>query len=257
MHSGLRIMWALIPAINQNLNVSNVGRNSGSSRGPPMLSCMHCNYTTVHKSNFKAHLRKHTGERPFVCKICGIISGDLRDLPSSGIVSVPDMNRRSFFERADNWDFSNSSELKYPKVIYPCTYCSYSTPYQTNLKNHLRKHTGEKPFVAAKMSFNEQLPVIMKIKTATCSMFVCPYCDYTTPYKTTMKNHIRKHTGERPFVCNTCGKAFTRNRTLQDHVVSHILTKESIKCSICNAAFHTNGALAKHLLRHNKFSEEI
>ncbi|PRD31521.1 UNVERIFIED_CONTAM: Zbtb24 [Trichonephila clavipes] len=58
----------LIPTINPGLSASNVKRNSG---GPPMLSCLHCNYTTVHKSNFKAHLRKHTGERPFVCKICG------------------------------------------------------------------------------------------------------------------------------------------------------------------------------------------
>ncbi|XP_071039334.1 transcription factor Ovo-like 2 isoform X2 [Parasteatoda tepidariorum] len=30
--------------------------------------------------------------------------------------------------------------------IFQCTYCRYSTPLQYNLKRHLRKHTGERPY---------------------------------------------------------------------------------------------------------------
>ncbi|CAL1272653.1 unnamed protein product [Larinioides sclopetarius] len=33
--------------------------------------CKSCSYSTYVKSNLNRHMRTHTGERPFVCKICG------------------------------------------------------------------------------------------------------------------------------------------------------------------------------------------
>ena len=36
-----------------------------------LRACPHCPYTTAVATNFKAHIRSHTGERPYLCNHCG------------------------------------------------------------------------------------------------------------------------------------------------------------------------------------------
>ncbi|XP_074161471.1 zinc finger and BTB domain-containing protein 8B isoform X2 [Sminthopsis crassicaudata] len=53
----------------------------------------------------------------------------------------------------------------------------------------------------------------------------CPFCPYTAKQKGILKRHIRSHTGERPYPCDTCGKRFTR----QEHLRSHSLSMKEPK----------------------------
>ncbi|KAM7292519.1 gastrula zinc finger protein XlCGF26.1-like [Ixodes scapularis] len=47
--------------------------------------------------------------------------------------------------------------------------------------------------------------------------FQCTYCSYSTNYQTNLNNHVRVHTGERPFVCKYCNRTFSRNEHLKKH----------------------------------------
>ncbi|XP_060232314.1 zinc finger protein 120-like [Meriones unguiculatus] len=51
--------------------------------------------------------------------------------------------------------------------------------------------------------------------------FKCTLCGKAFPYTTVLIRHKRTHTGEKPYECNQCGKAFAENSHLIRHKRTH------------------------------------
>ncbi|KAK4310598.1 hypothetical protein Pmani_017853 [Petrolisthes manimaculis] len=77
--------------------------------------------------------------------------------------------------------------------VHHCPQCSYSTTFIHNLKRHILRHTGEKPFT-------------------------CPKCSYTTSRKDLLKEHITTHDIDMPFICPYCPYSTSHHYILQRHV---------------------------------------
>ena len=64
----------------------------------------------------------------------------------------------------------------------------------------------------------------------------------------TLKIHMRRHNGEKPFECSYCGKKFSESGNLKTHERTHTGERPYV-CPVveCGKAFKTKGHLQDHL----------
>lgn len=87
---------------------------------------------------------------------------------------------------------------------HQCQYCSYSTNFTTNLQNHERTHTGERPYS-------------------------CSFCSLSFAQRGSLQAHIFTHTGEKPFPCPYCNYRASRKARVKEHVSMHHFNYSSVQ----------------------------
>lgn len=101
--------------------------------------------------------------------------------------------------------------------------CPICGVFRASLVNHMRVHTGEKPYK-------------------------CKFCEQGFKDKGTCNRHERTHTGEKPFNCKYCDKSFNQSTFRNEHMLIHTGEKPH-ECVICSMTFRTSFLLKTHHVR--------
>ncbi|XP_053567190.1 zinc finger protein 391-like [Bombina bombina] len=133
-----------------------------------------------------------------------------------------------------------------------CSECGKCFTKKSHLIDHLKIHTGDKPFSCSVCGkcFTRKSKLISHQKIHTgekaFSCFVCGKCFTQKAY---LVDHLRIHTGEKPFSCSECGKCFTCKSQLLRHQKIHT-GERKFACSDCGKYFSQKSHLIDHLKIH-------
>ena len=140
------------------------------------------------------------------------------------------------------------------KQVHTCEQCQATFRRASNLKIHLQRHLGNKPFTCTQCSASFVEEKNLKrhmVAHRTDRPHVCLECGLAFVESGNLTRHKLTHSGSKDFVCELCGAAFSKAHHLKDHLASHgennSLGLREYTCEECNHVFNNPFQLRKHI----------